>query len=332
MKKIFTIFSLLSCACVAHAQNTVDVSTLMTSKSTWSNSDSFDGANATLTGDNGAAGYASWSVVADVSKFATVTAQISNVTGDIAKAKIYLQYCEDLAAAPRNYKNLFSSEVAIADGSATIRLPLDPACSSWGVTQVMIQCDKPGSFVVDKFFFTESAEWNLAGSLDMSGGNWISKDYFVTLPDDARVVFTYNAEPIASEGSDIGWGVGKIHGAGEGESEANKNDFCQVKNDGLNTAELTAADLKTILENSTNEWGISWTVWDTKNHKISRVKVEFFTKGSTALRPLSSTAEVVATEFYNLAGAKLSAPSRGLNIVVRTLSDGSRQTEKIVVE
>ncbi|MBQ2322789.1 MAG: hypothetical protein II375_09605 [Bacteroidales bacterium] len=331
MKKIFTIFSLLSCACVAHAQNTVDVSTLLTSKSTWSGSDSFDGANATLTGDNGAAGYASWSVVAGVSNFATVTAQISNVTGDIAKAKIYLQYCEDLAAAPKNLKDLFSAEVAIADGSATIRLPLDPAYSSWAVTQVMIQCDKPGSFVVDKFFFTESAEWNLAGSLE-GNCNWISKDYFATLPDDARVVFTYNAERIASEGSDIGWVVGKIHGAGEGESDANKNDFCQVKNDGLNTAELTAADLKTILDNSTNQWGISWTVWNTNNHKISRVKVEFFTKGSTALRPLSSTAEVVATEFYSLSGAKLSAPRRGLNIVVRTLSDGSRQTDKILVE
>ncbi|MBQ2321579.1 MAG: hypothetical protein II375_03350 [Bacteroidales bacterium] len=52
----------------------------------------------------------------------------------------------------------------------------------------------------------------------------------------------------------------------------------------------------------------------------------------TALRPTTSSAEVVSTTYYNLAGAKLSEPQRGLNVVVRALSDGSTVTEKVVVE
>lgn len=53
---------------------------------------------------------------------------------------------------------------------------------------------------------------------------------------------------------------------------------------------------------------------------------------STALRPISSDTEVVNTTYYNLAGVKATTPQKGLNIVVRTLSDGSKVTEKILVK
>ena len=53
---------------------------------------------------------------------------------------------------------------------------------------------------------------------------------------------------------------------------------------------------------------------------------------STALRPISSDAEVVNTTYYNLAGVKATTPQKGLNIVVRTLSDGSKVTEKLLVK
>ncbi len=53
---------------------------------------------------------------------------------------------------------------------------------------------------------------------------------------------------------------------------------------------------------------------------------------STALRPISSDTEVVNTTYYNLAGVKATIPQKGLNIVVRTLSDGSKVTEKLLVK
>ncbi len=53
---------------------------------------------------------------------------------------------------------------------------------------------------------------------------------------------------------------------------------------------------------------------------------------STALSPITSDAEVVNTTYYNLAGVKATTPQKGLNIVVRTLSDGSKVTEKLLVK
>ena len=53
---------------------------------------------------------------------------------------------------------------------------------------------------------------------------------------------------------------------------------------------------------------------------------------TTALRPISSDTEVVNTTYYNLAGVKATTPQKGLNIVVRTLSDGSKVTEKLLVK
>ncbi len=53
---------------------------------------------------------------------------------------------------------------------------------------------------------------------------------------------------------------------------------------------------------------------------------------STALRPITSDAEVVNTTYYDLAGVKATTPQKGLNIVVRTLSDGSKVTEKLLVK
>ena len=53
---------------------------------------------------------------------------------------------------------------------------------------------------------------------------------------------------------------------------------------------------------------------------------------STALSPITSDAEVVNTTYYNLTGVKSTTPQKGLNIVVRTLNDGSKVTEKLLVK
>ena len=71
---------------------------------------------------------------------------------------------------------------------------------------------------------------------------------------------------------------------------------------------------------------------DNMKGKSIYVKYATLSYKFTALRPTTSSAEVVSTTYYNLAGAKLSEPQRGLNVVVRALSDGSTVTEKVVVE
>ncbi|MCI5777333.1 MAG: hypothetical protein MR215_06880 [Bacteroidales bacterium] len=70
-----------------------------------------------------------------------------------------------------------------------------------------------------------------------------------------------------------------------------------------------------------------------KKGKSISVKSAYLTYVPSALRPITAPdAEVVSTTYYNLAGAKLSQPQRGLNIVVRTLSNGSTLTDKVVVK
>ncbi|MBP7506624.1 MAG: hypothetical protein KA807_02280, partial [Prolixibacteraceae bacterium] len=48
------------------------------------------------------------------------------------------------------------------------------------------------------------------------------------------------------------------------------------------------------------------------------------------VKNLNSTAKVVKTEYFNIMGAKLSEPSNGVNIVIKTMSDGSIVTTKSV--
>jgi hypothetical protein len=48
------------------------------------------------------------------------------------------------------------------------------------------------------------------------------------------------------------------------------------------------------------------------------------------VRNISSTATVVKTEYYNLLGNKIAQPARGVNIIRKTMSDGSIATSKAV--
>ncbi len=66
--------------------------------------------------------------------------------------------------------------------------------------------------------------------------------------------------------------------------------------------------------------------------KTLSVKSVTISPSTTALRPITSDAEVVNTTYYDLAGVKATTPQKGLNIVVRTLSDGSKVTEKLLVK
>lgn len=60
---------------------------------------------------------------------------------------------------------------------------------------------------------------------------------------------------------------------------------------------------------------------------VMRTKSKF-----TALRPVKTDADVVSTDYYTLSGSKFSTPQKGINIVRRTLSDGTVQTDKVVIK
>lgn len=165
----------------------------------------------------------------------------------------------------------------------------------------------------------------------MNGSGWISKSVFNDLSDDTRAVFTFNATGFAEEVKN--WTVGEIAGA----DQENKKAFCVVTKEGENTAELTAKDLKDALKGAKNQDGICWNMWAAENNTTkcttATVKIEFFLASSaSALRPVKTDADVVSTDYYTLSGSKFSTPQKGINIVRRTLSDGTVQTDKVVIK
>lgn len=334
MKKLLLFFALALGIGSASAQNTKNVTELFTSTVEWNGK--INGSTITISNQWEGAGYANWSGV-DVSKYASVTAVLKNVTVDEG-VNLLVQYVDPatLSQSEKTTKAVESGYVAPEeDGTLTLTCKLDQTCT-WLAWVIVLQGKSAGSIEIEKLYLTESVEWNLVKTIqakNLDNGSWINASEFSSYTDDTKVVFTYNVTPAGSHviADSKNWGVSKVYGG------TKKEDF-KVQNEGANTAELTVADLKEMLEATDKKDGIIWVAWDANNDgdvlaTVSKVKIEFFTKGTSALRPITAPdAEVVSTTYYNLAGAKLSQPRRGLNIVVRTLSNGSTLTEKVVVK
>ena len=165
----------------------------------------------------------------------------------------------------------------------------------------------------------------------MNGNGWISKSVFNDLSDDMRAVFTFKATGFTEDVNN--WTVGEIASA----DQENKKSFCIVTKDGDNTAELKVKDLKDMLKGAKNQDGICWNMWAAENGTTkcttATVKIEFFAASTaSSLRPVTTDAEVVATDYYTLSGSKFNTPQKGINIVRRTLSDGTVQTDKVVIK
>ncbi len=334
MKKLLLFFALALGIGSASAQNTKNVTELFTSTTEWNGK--INGSTITISKQWDGAGYANWSGV-DVSKYASVTAVLKNVTVDEG-VNLLVQYVDPatLSQDDKTTKAVESGYVAPEkDGTLTLTCTLDQTCT-WPVWVIVLQGKSAGSIEIEKLYLTESVAWNLVKTIqakDLDNGSWISASEFSSYTDDTKVVFTYNVTPAGSHviADCKNWGVSKVYGG-------TKEESFNVQNEGANTAELTVADLKVMLEATEKKEGINWIAWDAKDGNdvlatVSKVKIEFFTKGTSALRPITAPdAEVVSTTYYNLAGAKLSQPQRGLNIVVRTLSNGSTLTDKVVVK
>lgn len=61
------------------------------------------------------------------------------------------------------------------------------------------------------------------------------------------------------------------------------------------------------------------------------IKSITLTRTPTALRPVTTQATLLSTEYFSLTGARSSAPRPGVNIVRRTFSDGTILTEKTFI-
>ena len=54
--------------------------------------------------------------------------------------------------------------------------------------------------------------------------------------------------------------------------------------------------------------------------------------GPTFIQTVDGNKEVMATEYYDFSGLKLSAPTKGINIVRSIYNDGSVKTAKMVIK
>ena len=67
-----------------------------------------------------------------------------------------------------------------------------------------------------------------------------------------------------------------------------------------------------------------------KSVTVSNLVTKISTQSSTPLKAISTDAEVLSVEYYNLAGVKVDAPAKGVNIVKTYYSDGSVVTDKLI--
>ncbi|MCF0189860.1 MAG: hypothetical protein HUJ96_01230 [Marinilabiliaceae bacterium] len=64
--------------------------------------------------------------------------------------------------------------------------------------------------------------------------------------------------------------------------------------------------------------------------KLGFMGARFTKETPTAIKNVSADAEVLSVEYYNLAGVKIDAPTKGINIVKTSYSDGSVVTDKLI--
>lgn len=183
-------------------------------------------------------------------------------------------------------------------------------------------------------------------TLDMSSGNWISKtdfkDYlaneFEGYSDDAQIKFTWTVTTTSGEqGAFNGWGLGAIRDIGG----TNNGLELTKAAEGDNTLLLTRRDIKSLLaiEDQYGRYGLNWNVWQLSKGDdqvtaitVARKSCTIAEVATTALRPVEANSEVVKTEYYNLAGVRSAEPSKGMNVVVRTMSNGTTQVDKQLVK
>ena len=53
---------------------------------------------------------------------------------------------------------------------------------------------------------------------------------------------------------------------------------------------------------------------------------------STGIENVATGADVIATAVYTTDGVQLSKPQRGINIIVKTLADGSKKASKVIIK
>lgn len=204
--------------------------------------------------------------------------------------------------------------------------------NTWNANDCTIKRVKIEFFAVKKYGTPKSVAFD-------ENGNILASE-FEGYSDDAQVKFTWTVTTTWGEqGYFNGWGLGSIKDIGCTADGIELNKAAE----GDNTLVMTLGDIKSMLsvEDQYGHYGLNWNVWPlSKTDKVSTLAAITVARKSctiaevvtTAMRPISTGAEVVKTEYYNLAGVRSAEPSKGMNVVVRTMSDGTTQVDKQLVK
>lgn len=202
--------------------------------------------------------------------------------------------------------------------------------NTWNANDCTIKRVKIEFFAVKKYGTPKSVAFDEYGNILASE--------FEGYSDDAQIKFTYTVTTTSGEqGYFNGWGIGKVKDIGctsdgLGITKAAEGD---------NVLATTLGEIKSLLsiKDQYDRFGLNFNVWSMSHGEdavsaitVTRKSVTIAEVATTAMRPVATGAEVVKTEYYNLAGVRSAEPSKGMNVVVRTMSDGTTQVDKQLVK
>lgn len=202
--------------------------------------------------------------------------------------------------------------------------------NTWNAGDCTIKRVKVEFFAVKKYGTPKSVSFDDYGN--------ILANEFEGYSDDAQIKFTWTVTTTSGEqGAFNGWGLGAIRDIGG----TNNGLELTKAAEGDNTLLLTRRDIKSLLaiEDQYGRYGLNWNVWQLSKGDdqvtaitVARKSCTIAEVATTALRPVEANSEVVKTEYYNLAGVRSAEPSKGMNVVVRTMSNGTTQVDKQLVK
>lgn len=202
--------------------------------------------------------------------------------------------------------------------------------NTWNANDCTIKRVKIEFFAVKKYGTPKSVAFDEYGNILASEFDGYS--------DDAQVKFTYTVTTtLGEQGHFNGWGIGAVKDIGCTSDGLEINKAAE----GDNVLVTTLGEIKSLLsiKDQYDRFGLNFNVWPVNDNRdgvfaitVTRKSVTIAEVVTTAMRPVATGSEVVKTEYYNLAGVRSAEPSKGMNVVVRTMSDGTTQVDKQLVK
>lgn len=240
-----------------------------------------------------------------------------------------------------------SATVSLGQATEKTRLIFDlsslDADLTKNVANLCLQSAAVGNVIkVSEIYLTKAAigEYDADGvELSINEYGAIPASEFEGFSGDAKVVFTYettgNTLTADGESSVVNWGCGNLTSFTNADDKSLKIRDIVVESIGEHSFAYYLSDISFALEYEGQYGkGLMWNFWkqgQAENTRIS-VKVYELQSTSTPVAENASDAEVVATEYYSVAGVTSVTPQKGINIIKDTLSDGTVRTRKVIVK